>query len=107
MIADTTVAEFVQQASVGAPVRVRSPEIPELRTAVASLGARIETIDADTLMVTGATAGQIGDAARAAGVALHELAPQQVSLEDAFMRITRDTVEYRTEALLEPLKAAA
>jgi hypothetical protein len=33
--------------------------------------------------------------------------PQQVSLEDAFMRITRDSVEYRTEALIEPERAAA
>jgi ABC-2 type transport system ATP-binding protein len=74
---------------------------------LASLGARIQTIDADLLTVTGTTAEQIGEAARAAGIALHELAPQQVSLEDAFMRITRDAVEYRTEALLEPVSAAA
>jgi ABC-2 type transport system ATP-binding protein len=113
LIADTTVAEFVRQASVGAPVRVRSPDIPALRAVLASLEAKIENADADVLMVTGVTASQLGDAARAASVALHELAPQQVSLEDAFMRITRDAVEYRTEAFHagrthpEPMSAAA
>jgi ABC-2 type transport system ATP-binding protein len=107
LITDTTVAEFVEQASVGAPVRVRTPEVPQLRAAIARLGVEIEIVDADVLVVTGANASQIGDAARAAGVALHELVPQQVSLEDAFMRITRDAVEYRTEALLEPVREAA
>jgi ABC-2 type transport system ATP-binding protein len=107
LIADTTVEEFVRQASVGAPVRIRSPEIPELKALLKALGARILEAEGDVLTVTGTTSEQIGDAARAAGVALHELAPQQVSLEDAFMRITRDAVEYRTEALFEPAEAAA
>ena len=107
LIADTTVADFVRQASEGAPVRVRTPEGSTLCMAMARLGAKIETGDADVLIVSGITAEQIGDAARAADVAIHELVPQQVSLEDAFMRITRDAVEYRTEALLEPERAAA
>jgi ABC-2 type transport system ATP-binding protein len=107
LIADTTVADFVRQASMGAPVRVRTPEIPRLCAALARLGAKIEDSDADILIVRGLTAEQIGDAARAADVAVHELVPQQVSLEDAFMRITRDSVEYRTEALIEPERAAA
>jgi ABC-2 type transport system ATP-binding protein len=107
LIADTTVADFVKQASEGAPVRVRTPETPRLCNALARLGAKIESREADVLIVTGITAEQIGDAARAADVAVHELVPQQVSLEDAFMRITRDAVEYRTEALLQPEQAAA
>jgi ABC-2 type transport system ATP-binding protein len=107
LIADTTVADFVRQASMGAPVRVRTPEIPRLCAALARLGAKIEDSDTDILIVRGLTAEQIGDAARAADVAVHELVPQQVSLEDAFMRITRDSVEYRTEALIEPERAAA
>src|ERR1700722_3366795 len=107
LIADTTVADFVRQASMGAPVRVRTPEIPRLCAALARLGAKIEDSDTDILIVRGLTAEQIGDAARAADVAVHELVPQQVSLEDAFMRITRDSVEYRTEALIEPGRATA
>ena len=107
LIADTTVAEFVKQASVGAPVRVRTPDIPLLLAAVRRLGARIESIEGDVVMFTGVTSTQIGDAAQATGVAVHELVPQHVSLEDAFMRITHDAVEYRTGAQLEPERAAA
>src|SRR3984957_18861519 len=75
LIADTTVEEFVKRASQGAPVRVRTPEIPQLRATLIRLGATIESVDGDLLMVSHATAGQIGDAARAAGVSLHELVP--------------------------------
>ena len=107
LIADTTVAEFVKQASVGAPVRVRTPDIPLLLAAVRRLGARIESIEGDVVMFTGVTSTEIGDAAQATGVAVHELVPQHVSLEDAFMRITHDAVEYRTGAQLEPERAAA
>ena len=46
--------------------------------------------------VTGLTAAQIGDAARDLGIALHELTPQQASLEEAFMDMTRDEVEFHT-----------
>jgi ABC-2 type transport system ATP-binding protein len=106
LISDTTVTDFVRQASMGAPVRVRTPESPRLCHALARLGAKIDN-EADVLIVRGLTAEQIGDAAKAADVAVHELVPQQVSLEDAFMRLTRDSVEYRTEALLEPEEAAA
>jgi ABC-2 type transport system ATP-binding protein len=107
LIADTTVTDFVRQASMGAPVRVRTPESPRLCDALDRLGATIEDSETDVLIVHGLTAQQIGDAAKVADVAVHELVPQQVSLEDAFMRITRDSVEYRTEAPLEPERAAA
>jgi ABC-2 type transport system ATP-binding protein len=107
LIADTTVADFVRQASEGAPVRVRTPDSQQLCFALARLGAKIESADGGVLIVTGITAEQIGDAARAADVAVHELVAQQVSLEDAFMRITRDAVEYRTETLPELERAAA
>jgi ABC-2 type transport system ATP-binding protein len=107
LIADTTVGEFVKQASVGCPVRVRTPDIPLLLAAVRRLGATIESIEEDVVMFTGVTSTQIGDAAQATGVAVHELVPQHVSLEDAFMRITHDAVEYRTGALLEPERTAA
>ena len=48
------------------------------------------------LEVTGLTAAQIGDAANEAGIALHELTPQQASLEEAFMTLTREEVEYKS-----------
>ena len=42
----------------------------------------------------GLTPEQIGDAAAAHGIAIHELTPQQVSLEEAFMTLTRDQLEF-------------
>lgn len=47
--------------------------------------------------MTGLEAAGIGAVAAAAGVELHELAPRQESLEAAFMKLTRDAVEYRAE----------
>jgi ABC-2 type transport system ATP-binding protein len=49
------------------------------------------------LEVHGLTAEQVGDAAAAAGIALHELTPQQASLEEAFMNLTRDELEFAAE----------
>ena len=52
----------------------------------------------------GLTAEQVGDAAAGAGITLHELTPQQASLEEAFMTLTRDDVEFKA-AELEPEEA--
>ena len=98
LIADTSVAEFVEQASVGAPVHVRSPRIAELREGLDRAGFQAEDGPQDELIVTGATAPQIGDLAAQLGVPLHALTPQQISLEDAFMQITRSSVEFHTGA---------
>ncbi len=95
LIADTDVATFVAQASAGAPVRVRSPQPTPLAEALAALGGRCEPSDQGALQVYGLTAEQIGEAAAAHQLVLHELTPVQVSLEDAFMSITKDSVEYQ------------
>ena len=51
--------------------------------------------DDGALEVIGSTAAQIGDAALAAGLALHELTPVSASLEEAYLTLTQDDVEYR------------
>ena len=54
------------------------------------------TDDGDgALDVSGLTAEQVGEAAAASGVVLHELTPQQASLEEAFMELTREEVEFK------------
>lgn len=98
MIADTSVEEFVQRASAGAPVLVRSPRIDDLRAALTRAGHRSEPAGEEAALVEGATAAQIGDLAAELAVPVHGLTPQQISLEDAFMQITRSAVEYRTGA---------
>jgi ABC-2 type transport system ATP-binding protein len=93
LIADLSVEEFLRQASKDL-VRVRSPRSTELHDALAVPGVTITATDDGALEIAGLTAEQIGDAAAANGIALHELTPVQVSLEEAFMDVTRGDVEY-------------
>jgi ABC-2 type transport system ATP-binding protein len=106
MISDTSVADFVRQASAGAPVFVRSPGVGELAAALERDGAKVTVAGEGAIEVSDSDPAQIGDLAARLGIALHELTPRQVSLEDAFMRITHDSVEYRTDAPKE-LQVAA
>ena len=102
LIADTSVDEFVEQASAGAPVQVRSPRQAELRTALERAGATVDRTGPDELLVSGATPADIGGLAAQLGIALHALTQQQISLEDAFMQITRSSVEFHTGVQPEP-----
>jgi len=96
LIADTSVDDFVARASQKVVV-VRSPALESLREALAAPGVSFEPAERGALEVHGLTAEEIGDAAAGAGIALHELTPQQASLEEAFMNLTRDEVEFATE----------
>jgi len=93
LIADTSVDEFVQRASAKV-VLVRSPELERLRALLEAPGVTFDGGERGALEVHGLTAEQVGDAAAAQGIAIHELTPQQASLEDAFMSLTRDEVEF-------------
>jgi ABC-2 type transport system ATP-binding protein len=106
LIADTSVDEFVSRAS-GNVVRVRSPQADELAGLLVGTGVTIVAVEPGLLEVTGVTAPQIGEAAAGRGIVLHELMPQQVSLEEAFMDLTRDDVEFRAGTTELPTKAAA
>jgi ABC-2 type transport system ATP-binding protein len=94
LIADTGVEEFIQGASKQA-VRVRSPQADELRGLIAGTDVVIRDVEPSVLEVGGLTAEQIGDLAAAHGLRLHELTPVQASLEEAFMELTRDDIEYQ------------
>jgi ABC-2 type transport system ATP-binding protein len=104
LIADTSVEELVKQAS-GDIVRVRSPQAEQLRDQIVGSDIKVVSLERGLLEVQGLTAAQIGEAAAQHGFILHELTPQQVSLEQAFMDMTRDEVEYKTPDLVE-VKAA-
>jgi ABC-2 type transport system ATP-binding protein len=107
LIADTTVDEFVRRAS-GNVVRVRSPQAAALRELLLGPNVTVTSSEAQVLDVDGLAAEQIGETAAANGIVLHELTPQQASLEDAFMELTSDDVEYRAGDLApEPDKVAA
>ncbi len=96
LIADTSVEDFVERASEKV-VLVRTPELERLRTELAGPGVSFVPAERGALEVRGLTAEQVGDAAAAASIALHELTPQQASLEEAFMNLTRDELEFAAE----------
>jgi ABC-2 type transport system ATP-binding protein len=96
LIADTSVDDFVARASQKVVI-VRSPDLERLRHALAGPNITFSEAGRGALEVHGLTAEQVGDTAAAAGVALHELTPHQASLEEAFMNLTRDDVEFATE----------
>jgi ABC-2 type transport system ATP-binding protein len=94
LIADCTVAEFIAQNS-SETVRVRTPQQDVLATAVAVAGGTVLDDGDGVLVVHGLTAGRVGDIAFDNGVRLHELAPAHASLEEAFMELTADSVEFQ------------
>jgi ABC-2 type transport system ATP-binding protein len=99
LIADTTVEEVVEQASSDVTVVVRTPQAPALREVLAGDGVTVSSSEADLLEVRGLAAKRIGELASAQRIVLHELTPQRASLEDAYMRLTGDSVEYITRAV--------
>jgi len=93
LIADCTMNEFIAQSS-GAATRVRTPSPDQLALALAAKGGAA-TADSDgTLLVRGLTTDAIGDIAFEQGIRVHELSVLRASLEEAFMELTADSVEY-------------
>ena len=100
LIADCPTEEFIDRYSEQT-VLVRSPDASRLRDALAAAGGRI--VDGDdgddgAFLVRNLAAPRIGELAAHEGLILHELAPQRGSLEDAFMELTRDSLEYSAPA---------
>jgi ABC-2 type transport system ATP-binding protein len=94
LLADTSVADFLHEAGVGT-VRVVSPRAGRLRELLAGPGVHITGAAPEVLEVAGLTGQQIGLTAAEHGIPLFELTPRQASLEDAYMDLTRDAVEYQ------------
>jgi ABC-2 type transport system ATP-binding protein len=104
LIAQTTIDEFITENSTGT-VKVRTPQVDALAKAVAAAGGTATSGGDETLVVQGLSTDQVGDAAFAAGVLLHELSTHRASLEQAFMELTADSVEYH--ATVQPGRDAA
>jgi ABC-2 type transport system ATP-binding protein len=95
LIADVSVEEFVRRAS-GERVRVRTPQAARLRELVLGPNVSVVSDEAGVLEVQGLTSEGVGEIAAANGIVLHELVPMQASLEEAFMELTRDDVEFKS-----------
>ena len=93
MIRDESVKDFVGSSS-HTSVIVRSPEADRLAGLLGDSGGQVQVDNTGALVVSGLDAARIGELAAAAGVVLHELAPQRASLEEAFMELTQDSVEF-------------
>jgi ABC-2 type transport system ATP-binding protein len=94
LIRDVSVADFVRESSKKV-VRVRSPQAARLREVVLGPEVAVRSDGPGLLEIEGLDAEQIGETAAANEFVLHELSPQQASLEDAFMALTESEIEYR------------
>jgi ABC-2 type transport system ATP-binding protein len=94
LIADVGVREMIRGASQSS-VRVRSPQATRLAEVIAAPDVRVRSLGTDLIEVQGTDAEEIGLAAHVSGIVLYELAPRQASLEDAFMEMTGEAIEYR------------
>jgi ABC-2 type transport system ATP-binding protein len=117
LIADESVEEVIARSS-GQSVLVRTPQPAQLAKELErgggsggngsgnadgeEAGVSVTTADDGALIVRGMTAAEIGEKASAARVVLHELTPQRASLEEAFMELTRGSVEYQTGSAVPP-----
>jgi ABC-2 type transport system ATP-binding protein len=97
LIADLPVSELTERAARDT-VLVRSPDAEQLAGALLGPTVTVTTVEPGLLEVRGVTAARIGAAAARRGLELHELTPQRATLEEAFMELTRDAVEYRASA---------
>ena len=96
LIETSSVADFVSKHA-RQWVRVRSPQIDVLAQQLRNEGATVTAVDAITVEVVGVPAATIGEMAARLGAVLHELAPLQGSLEDAYLEVTASAQEYRAQ----------
>ncbi|MBY8888680.1 ABC transporter ATP-binding protein [Streptomyces sp. PTM05] len=101
LLADTSMADFIARNSRSF-VRVRTPEPERMRDVLAAAGIEARTAGDGSFEVTGSTAADLGELAARERLVLHELSPQQASLEEAFMGLTAQAVEYHAREAGEP-----
>ncbi|MEU0332495.1 ATP-binding cassette domain-containing protein [Streptomyces sp. NPDC006193] len=97
LLANTSMADFIR-AHARSYVRIRTPQRERLLDVLHRAGITVVEAGGGALEAAGGTAGQVGELAARHGLVLHELSTQQASLEEAFMRLTAQTVEYHANA---------
>jgi ABC-2 type transport system ATP-binding protein len=95
LLRDQSMTEFIADASTDL-VRVRSPQAGQLAGILAAEGVTVTVVAEGVLEVTGLPSEEIGTAAAAAQITLYELATKGASLEEAYMSLTEDSVDYRS-----------
>ncbi len=100
VVKDTSVAELLR-AAAGGRIRLRTPARTEAMTILAHAGATVAVTDRDTLIVTGLPAERVVALLGAEAVPFSEVSAHRATLEEAYMELTRDAVEYRAAAAPE------
>jgi ABC-2 type transport system ATP-binding protein len=93
LIADTPVRDLLD-AAAGLRFNVRTPQPVALMALLAEAGAVVSSTDHEALTVAGLEAARIADLAAEQGLRVYELSPHRVTLEEAFMDLTRESVDY-------------
>jgi ABC-2 type transport system ATP-binding protein len=101
LLADTSMADFIQRNS-RSYVRIRSPQRERLLDVLHGAGITVVETGGGTLEVDGGKPELIGELAAQHQLVLHELSPQQASREEAFMRLTAESVEYHAHTEAPP-----
>ncbi len=101
VIADTAVAELIAAAS-GDRVTLRTAARSAAMTALSHAGAMVAVTDRDTLAVGGLPAGRVVALLTEAGIGFSEVSAHRASLEEAYMEMTRDAVEFRAQPAARP-----
>jgi len=100
VVADTSVADLIAAAS-GGRVTLRTTARSEAMTALAHAGATVAVTDRDTLTVSGLAAERIVALLEASAVPFSEVSAHRATLEEAYMELTREAVEFRAAAAEE------
>ncbi|HWW54783.1 MAG TPA: ATP-binding cassette domain-containing protein [Acidimicrobiales bacterium] len=103
LIAASSVADFVARSSDNY-ILVRTQQADRLIPFL-DAASSVDQVEAGVLHVSGLECTAIGDIAAAHGIALHELSPQMASLEEAFMELTHDSVDYTADVPMAQLDA--
>ncbi|MEU6891494.1 ABC transporter ATP-binding protein [Streptomyces sp. NPDC046557] len=107
LLADLSMADFIHQNS-RSYVRLRSPQQERLKDVLHEAGINAASVPATgTLEIDGVGPERLGELAAQHQIVLHELSPQRASLEEAFMRMTAESVEYHAHAPDSPGAAPA
>jgi ABC-2 type transport system ATP-binding protein len=104
LLADVSMTEMT--ASTTSTVRVRTPRTAELVPLLSGPDQIVTAQGPDTLSISGLSSATIAETAFAHGIVLHEVTPIDVSLEDAYMALVQDHIEYQADQYANPRRAA-
>ncbi|MEN2740789.1 ATP-binding cassette domain-containing protein [Microbacterium sp. X-17] len=98
VLADADLPDIVRSWTT-TTLAVRSPRLAELVAALAGPDVTATATEPGAALIAGTTAAVVGDLAASLGIPLHELTPRSGSLEEAYLALTDDAVEYKTKEI--------